>query len=119
MTSNFTLTHRLVELDYPSMPTAPQVRYRVDPRDVPAEKAARRLHLTPTQFEAKLQELQVRGFPAPDPTTGMYDLCAIDAWMDARSNLPRQEGLTAARGARNAREVFDDRARRLFQHGQG
>jgi hypothetical protein len=55
----------------------------VDPRDVPAEKAARRLHPMPADFQAKLPELMVRGFPRPDPTTGMFDLTAIDEWMTA------------------------------------
>ncbi|MBS9476176.1 hypothetical protein [Ancylobacter radicis] len=78
---------------------APSVRYSVDPRDVPAEKAARRLHLTMADFERKLTELHARGFPRPDPTTGMYDLKAIDAWMDSRS------GLTGPQPARDSRDV--------------
>ncbi|MCS0497917.1 hypothetical protein NVS89_22760 [Ancylobacter sp. MQZ15Z-1] len=71
----------------------------MDPRDVPAEKAARRLHLTLAEFEAKLLSLQDRGFPRADPTTGMFDLKAIDAWMDRRSGLTRPEQ------ARDSREV--------------
>jgi hypothetical protein len=51
---------------------------------VPAQKAARRLHLTEAQFEQSLPKLLTRGFPPPDPTTGMYDLDAIDAWRAAR-----------------------------------
>src|SRR5262245_3230423 len=51
-----------------------RLRFRVDPRDVPAEKAARRLHLTPVEFRAKLPELLARDFPRPNPTTGMFDL---------------------------------------------
>lgn len=42
-----------------------RLRFRVDPRDVPAEKAGRRLHLTLAEFEAKLPELLARGFPLP------------------------------------------------------
>jgi len=56
----------------------------VEPRDVPAEKAARRLHISEAEFEEKKELLFARGFPAPDPTTGMYDLKKIDAWMDER-----------------------------------
>jgi hypothetical protein len=60
------------------------IRYPVAPRDVPAVKAARRLHLTLAEFELKKDQLYGRGFPRPDPTTGMYDLVKIDQWMDAR-----------------------------------
>jgi hypothetical protein len=61
-------------------PIAPDVRFRVDPADVPLEKAARRLHLTPEQFRDLLPKLLLRGFPAADPDTGMFDLEAIDRW---------------------------------------
>ncbi len=87
------------------------IRYTVTPRDVPAQKAARRLHLTLTQFELVREDLLNRGFPRPDPTTGMYDLVAIDAWMDARSRT--SAGLTPPASPRNAQEVFSHRARRL------
>jgi hypothetical protein len=56
----------------------------VDPGDVPAEKAARRLHLTPSQFEVVKDRLFARGFPRADPDTGMYDLAEIDRWRTAR-----------------------------------
>jgi hypothetical protein len=78
---------------------------------VPAEKAARRLHLTLAEFDAKLPELLARGFPRPDPTTGMFDLKAIEAWQDARSGL--KSDLTVDVGPRNAQEVFRERAARL------
>jgi hypothetical protein len=90
------------------------IRCRVDPRDVPAEKAARRLHLTLAGFESVKADLFARGFPKPDPTTGMYDLLAIEAWMDARSGLSPHCGLTGGAAARNAQEVFGERARRLL-----
>jgi hypothetical protein len=45
----------------------------------------------------------------------MYDLHAIDAWMDQRDPLTRGGGaLTGTRMPRNAQEVFGDRARRLL-----
>jgi hypothetical protein len=69
------------------------IRYRVDPGDIPADKAARRLHLTPERFAELLPELQRRGFPAADPTTGMFDLDAIDLWRKGRHATMR--GLTA------------------------
>jgi hypothetical protein len=84
------------------------LRFRVDPRDVPPQKAARRLHLTPSEFSAKLPELLIRGFPGPDPTTGMFDLAAIDAWMTARHDSAAS-ALTAEGKPRDAREVFGER----------
>jgi hypothetical protein len=60
------------------------IRFIVQPRDVPAKKAARRLHLTEERFLEELEELLARGFPAPDQTTGYFDLKKIDEWMDHR-----------------------------------
>jgi hypothetical protein len=76
-----------------SVPEARLIRYRVDPADVPPDKAARRLHLAPERFQELLPELRERGFPPPDPTTGMFDLEAIDLWRKARN--PRLYGLTS------------------------
>jgi hypothetical protein len=72
--------------------TANAVRFRVDPRDVPPEKVARRLHLTLEQFRHVEPNLRKRGFPPPDPDTGMYDLDAVDRWRELRHQLP--PGLT-------------------------
>jgi hypothetical protein len=84
-------------------PRAFEIRHRVDPGDVPPEKAARRMHLTLARFEEVLPDLLARGFPAADQTTGMFDLEAIDLW---RKNRHRAEsGLTATPVARNARDV--------------
>jgi hypothetical protein len=86
-----------------------QIRFRVEPRDVPIEKAARRLHLTTTEFQVKLPALLARGFPQPDPTTGMFDLAAIDQWMTARHTpKPGPCPLTAEPKLRNAQEVFGE-----------
>lgn len=60
------------------------VRFRVEPGDIPPEKVARRLHLTLGQFEDSKDRLFVRGFPKPDPDTGMYDLEAVDRWRHLR-----------------------------------
>jgi hypothetical protein len=91
-----------------SAPPSPLgIRYSVEPRDVPAVKAARRLHLTLEQFREKLPELLQRGFPPPDPTTGNYYLPAIDQWMAARV------GLTATQGARDDWELISERIARL------
>ncbi|MFT4116542.1 hypothetical protein [Bradyrhizobium sp.] len=65
-------------------PKPSDVRFRVDPGDVPAEKAARRLHLTLAQFNELLPKLLARGFPKADPDTGMFDLEEIDRWRAKR-----------------------------------
>lgn len=84
-----------------------QVRYTVDPRDVPPIKAARRLHLTLAEFERILPRLLQRGFPRPDPDTGNYDLKAVDQWMDDRSTL------TPANQPRDGRGVIPERLAQL------
>jgi hypothetical protein len=73
---------------------ASDIRYRVDPADVPPEKAARRLHLTLEQFKEVLPNLIKRGFPVADPDTGMFDLEAIDVWRKSRHG--RKSVLTGA-----------------------
>ena len=75
-----------------TVPAPSKIRHNVDPGDVPPAKAARRLGLTEGEFALKLPELTARGFPAADPTTGMYDLDAIDLWRKSRN--PRLYGLT-------------------------
>lgn len=69
------------------------IRSKVEPRDVPPVKAARRLGLTLPEFELVNDSLLRRGFPRPDPTTGLYDLVKIENWMDARdlTIAPQQE----------------------------
>lgn len=79
------------------------IRFPVDPRDVPAEKAARRLHLTTVEFLDQLPALIARGFPAADDTTGMYDLKAIDEWMDNRRASTGKPLLQDARTSRKDR----------------
>jgi len=81
---------------------AAQIRYRVDPGDVPPEKAARRLHLSPERFNELLPRLLARGFPPADPDTCMYDLEAIDAWRRARH---RSTSLTDHAGTQQAAPV--------------
>ena len=70
--------------------------------------------LTLIEFDRLKDELFARGFPKPDRTTGMYDLAAIDAWMDRRHPLTAGQDLTGAKPPRNAEDVWDERARRLF-----
>lgn len=82
------------------------IRFHVDPRDVPAHAAARRLGLTEAEFRRQLPLLEARGFPPADPTTGNFDLDAIDEWRKRRH--PRLF-LTATEQARDARAVVGER----------
>jgi hypothetical protein len=92
-------------------PRSKSVRFRVDPGDVPAEKAARRLHLSLGEFQQKLPELFNRGFPKPDPTTNMYDLHAIDEWR--RSRHPGLFGLTEASETKHDPQIARERIKRI------
>ena len=94
--------------------TAPRpksIRFRVEPGDVPAEKAARRLHLTLTEFQEKLPRLVKRGFPPADPDTGMFDLEAIDEWRRARN--PQLFGLTEASETKHDPQIARECIKRL------
>lgn len=90
------------------------LRFHVEPRDVPAHAAARRLGLTETEFRHQLPLLEARGFPAADPTTGHFDLDAIDEW---RKRRHPKLFLTAPEQARDARAVVRDRLQALKRNG--
>jgi hypothetical protein len=45
-------------------------KFHIEPRDVPAEWAAKRLGMTPADFALALPNLIARGFPQADPDTG-------------------------------------------------
>ncbi|NVO13515.1 MAG: hypothetical protein HXX10_05705 [Rhodoplanes sp.] len=83
------------------------MRFRVDPRDVPPDIAARRLGMSLDKFRATLPNLVARGFPRPDPDTGNLDLSAIDRWCDARH--PHLFSGGPAMVARDASTVVQDR----------
>lgn len=88
-------------------------RFRLPPGgDVPPVTAARRLGLSLEAFTAALPELQKRAppFPDADPTTGNYDLDAIDAWR--RRRYPHLF-LTAPSGPLDARSVAAERVRKI------
>jgi len=87
------------------------LRFRTEPRDVPAEVAARRLGKSRTEFEHALPKLVARGFPRPDPDTGNFDLTAIDRWCDARH--PHLFGMTVGSAARDAQAVVSSRLARM------
>jgi hypothetical protein len=86
------------------------MRFRIEPRDVPLQVAARRLGKTRAELEAVLPDLLARGFPQADPTTGNFDLAAIDRWCDARH--PHLFG-GGAMQARDARDVVQNRLAKL------
>jgi hypothetical protein len=93
------------------------VRYRVEPRDVPREIAARRLGKSITEFDRALPNLAARGFPAADPDTGNFDLVAIDRWCDARH--PHLFGGSATMQARDASAVVQDRIAQMKARSRG
>lgn len=96
------------------MRAAPAVRFPVDPIFVPAEKAARLLHLTPGEFTACLPRLLARGFPPADPDTGMFHRETIDRWARAQharwfpeltvAPVPAQPAASMGERFREARE---------------
>jgi hypothetical protein len=86
---------------------APKIRFKIEPRDIPAEKAARRLHLSLDEFRTKLPELVKRGFPPADPTTGMFYLPAIDQWMARRFDQ------SACDNSTNNRDIISSRIKSL------
>ena len=82
--------------------------------DVPPDVAARRLGLTLAAFTEALPVLVGRGFPAADPTTGNFDLDAIDRWRRARHpQLFPSDKLILAPAARDASDVVQQRLARL------
>ena len=83
------------------------MRFRIEPRDIPPEVAARRLGKTFAEFKAALPDPVSRGFPQPDPTTGNFDLAAIDRWCDARH--PHLFGGATPMQARDATTVAKER----------
>jgi hypothetical protein len=92
-------------------------RFKLPPGgDVSPEAAARRMGLTAHAFDQALPTLLARGFPAPDPTTGNFDLDAIDAWRRTRNPhlFPQatQGRLIASPTARDASDVVPSRLAR-------
>jgi hypothetical protein len=90
------------------------MRFKLPPGgDCPPIAAARRIWLTLEQFDAQLPALLQRGFPQADPTTGNFDLDAIDAWRHQRYPHLFAERLTLAPTARNAKDVVAERVARI------
>lgn len=91
------------------------MRYKLAPGsgDCPPIAAARVLWLTLEEFQAKLPELMIRGFPQPDPTTGNFDMDAINAWRKSRYPHLFAQNLTPAPVARHAQDVVAQRLARI------
>jgi hypothetical protein len=83
------------------------MRYKLAPGtgDCPPIAAARVLWLTLEAFQSQLPELQKRGFPPADPTTGNFDMDAINAWRKSRYPHLFAQNLTPVTPARNAADV--------------
>jgi hypothetical protein len=83
-----------------------------DRGDVLPAAAAQRLGMSLADFEARRGELERRGFPDPDPTTGRYCIEAVDRWRLRR--FPRLfPELTVSPAAVDAHAVIDDRLRAM------
>jgi hypothetical protein len=92
------------------------MKFRVQPRDVPRDVVARRLGLSDAQFDLHEPNLRARGFPAPDPDTGNFDMHAVDRWCDAR-HPHLFGGVDAQMQARDAGTVAKDRIAKLRAGG--
>jgi hypothetical protein len=80
--------------------------------DVSTSAVAELLGLSAPDFEARRTALHDRGFPEPDPTTGLYCIEAVDRWRLRRHPRLFPE-LTAAPMAAHAGTVFEERLRRI------
>jgi hypothetical protein len=80
--------------------------------DVTAAAVAELLGLSLSDFMARDQAFRARGFPEPDPTTGLYCIEAVDRWRLRRHPTLFPE-LTVAPAAAHAETVFAERMRRL------
>jgi hypothetical protein len=87
------------------------MRIKTEPRDVPAENAARRMGKSLVEFNALLPNLIDRGFPRPDPDTGNFDMVAIDRWCNIRHPHLFGEGVDLQ--ARDASTVAKDRIAKM------
>jgi hypothetical protein len=80
--------------------------------DVAASVVSELLGLSLAEFEARQSALRERGFPEPDPTTGLYCIEAVDRWR-MRRHLRLFPELTTAPTAAHADAVFGERLRRF------
>jgi hypothetical protein len=76
--------------------------------DVAVPLVAKLLGMSPDQFALSRGDLERRGFPEPDPTTGLYCIEAVDRWR-LRRYLKLFPVLTTAPAAVDAATVFVER----------
>jgi hypothetical protein len=76
--------------------------------DVPMSTVAKLLGLSNEDFERLRPELERRGFPKPDLTTGRYCIEAVDRWR-LRRHVPLFPELGSAPTAVDAGAVYQDR----------
>ncbi len=85
------------------------------PRLVTVTELAYYLGLSPNALSAKQPTLREAGMPQPDPLLGLWDLVAIDAWLDLRRRSTAQArlygrlGLDAPPDPAQADEDLDSR----------
>lgn len=91
------------------------MRFKRETGDVPAGVAAHHMGYASVQaFKSALPALRVRGFPAPDETTGNFDLDAIKAWRRSRHpQLFPSDRLIVGPTARDANDVVSSRLARM------
>lgn len=89
------------------------LRHRRETGDVPPVVAAHHMGCASLQaFQAQLPALLARGFPAPDSSTGNFDLDAIKAWRRSRHpQLFPSDRLPLGPPARDAASVVRERLR--------
>lgn len=80
--------------------------------DVAPSIIALRLGLSLADFNLRLAELERRGFPTPDPTTGQYCIEAVDRWR-LRRHAKLFPELVHSPTAVDAGNVFAERMGRL------
>lgn len=86
--------------------------------DIDKAMVANRLGLSVGEFDLRREELEKRGFPEADVTTGQYAAEAVDMWRLRRypALFPQ---LTWAPAATDAGAVFGERMRRMRGQGRG
>lgn len=91
------------------------MRFKREPGFVPPSAAAHFMGFTTLkEFEAKLPELLLQGFPPPNRATGTFFMEAIKIW--ARSCHPQQfpsDRLIASPTARDAKDVVPVKLARM------
>ena len=83
-----------------------------DKGDVAPSIVAQRLGMSLAELQASQPDLERRGFPAPDETTGRYCIEAVDRWRLRRHPRLFPE-LTGTPAALHAGAVFEQRLKRL------